>query len=423
MRRGCGPIDQLDYVHHTGPAANCLSTDIRCAAFSRAIHELQSGDNPKVLERRDFLKVLALVGADFGFHSALGSVPHPAAGLRNESGPPGRIANEYSLLLPGEKEALAAVPVVSGIGDGALTATAGDNHATLRPGDVLEGWRLLTIAGINGVETAIFEKHVTHRGAIAYVTERQGVIALVPKYIGSLSKIRPRPINAPNGFQLTRPAHYVPGPDTVGEHLLKSPEDPCFENVAALGAEYIGWTLVANEQGGPQVSLYLGPDGTSREIAGKRNGDGSWEPDQLGAYFDPASLLPGGNPQIYEYKHGWSKRTLLGGYLPVADIGVWNPEYHYGYETMLLLPPGADAKPLGRVRSMLSAEQAAGHSGREQVLKDADGTLYLDRYWNCTPESFYSELAGIWNQWSSLYETSMPIQVPDEWLCNPRVPA
>jgi hypothetical protein len=367
-----------------------------------------------VLERRDFLKLLALAGAEFSFHPAYGLMPES----HGESGFPGRIPNEYSLLMPGEKEALLAPPVISGIQHLTLTATIGKNQAVLRPGEALDGWRLITMAEMNGVATAIFEKHVTHRGAIAYVTERQGVIARIPKYIGSLSKIRPRPINPSRGVKLTRPAHYVPGPDTVGNYLLASREDPSYENVAALGAEYIGWTLVANEQGGPEVSLYLGPDGTSREIAGNRNGDGAWEPDQLGAYFDPASLLPGGNPQIYEYKHGWSKRTLLGGFLPVADIGVWNPEYHYGYETMLLLPPGADAKPLGRVRSMLSAEQAAQYSGREPVLKEADGTLYLDRYWNCTPESFYSELAGIWNRWSSLYETSMPIQVPDEWLTN-----
>src|SRR6185437_11886997 len=107
-----------------------------------------------------------------------------------------------------------------------------------------------------------------------------------------------------HGVKLTRPSHYVPGPDTVGNYLLASREDPSYENVAALGAEYIGWTLVANEQGGPEVSLYLGPDGTSREIAGNRNGDGAWEPDQLGAYFDPAALLPGGDPQVYEYEHG-----------------------------------------------------------------------------------------------------------------------
>lgn len=367
-----------------------------------------------MLERRDFLKLLALAGAEFSFHQAYGLMPESHDG----SGSPARIPNEYSLLMPGEKEALLAPPAISDIKHLTLTATVGKNQAALRPGEALDGWRLITIVSINGVETAIFEKHVTHRGAIAYVTERQGVIARIPKYIGSLSKIRPRPTGTSRGVKLTRPSHYVPGPDTVGKYLLNSREDPSYENVAALGAEYIGWTLVANEQGGPEVSLYLGPDGTSREIAGKRNGDGSWEPDQLGAYFDPASLLPGGNPQVYEYKHGWSKRTLLGGYLPVADIGVWNPEYHSGYETMLLLPPGTDAKPLGRVRSMLSAEQAAEYSGREQVLKDADGNSYLDRYWNCTPESFYSELAGIWNRWSSLYETSMPVQVPDEWLCN-----
>lgn len=371
-----------------------------------------------MLERRDFLKLLALIGADFSTHSALGLMSHPATGHSKEPGPPGKIPNEYSLLLPGEREALAAVPTISGIRDGALTATVGSNHSILRPGDALAGWHLLTIADINGVATAVFEKHVAYRGAIAYVTEQRGTIAIVPKYIGDLSKIRPRPINAPQEVKLTRSAHYVPGPDTSGEYLLKSSEDPCYENVAALGAEYIGWTLVANEQGGPEVCLYLEPDGTSREIAGKRNGNGAWEPDQLGAYFDPASLLPRGNPQIYEYRDGWSKRTLLGGFLPAADIGVWNPKYHYGYETMLLLPPGADAKPLGRVRSMLPPEQAAQYAHQEQVLKDADGTLYLDRYWNCTPQSFYSELAGIWNQWSTLYETSMPVKIPDEWLCN-----
>ncbi|HEU4983292.1 MAG TPA: hypothetical protein VFT88_11480, partial [Acidobacteriaceae bacterium] len=198
-----------------------------------------------MLERRDFLKVLALVGADFSFHSALGSVPRTAVGLPDKPEPPGRIPNEYSLLLPGEKEGLAAVPVISGIGNGALTATIGTNRATLRPGDALEGWRLITIVGINGVATAVFEKHVTHRGAIVYVTEQRGVIALIPKYIGSLSKIRPRPINPPHGVKLIRPAHYVPGPDTAGKYLLDSQEDPSYENVAALGAEYIGWTLVA----------------------------------------------------------------------------------------------------------------------------------------------------------------------------------
>lgn len=371
-----------------------------------------------MLERRDFLKLLALVGADLGVRSSLGATTRAAREAGHAPGKPGRIPNEYSLLLPGEQEALAEVPAISGVRNGQLTATLRSSHSVLRPGDALAGWRLLTVAEINGVDTAVFEKHVTHRGTIVYVTEQRGAIAVVPKYIGDLSKIRPRPIDASGGVKLTRPAHYVPGPDVCGDYLLKSSEDPCYENVAALGAEYIGWALVANEQGGPEVCMYLDAAGTSREIAGLRKGNGSWEPDQLGAYFDPTALLPGGNPQIYEYQRGWSKRTLLGGFLPVADIGVWNAEYRCGYEAMLLLPPGVDAKPIGRVRSIVPGDQAAQYSHQDRFYKSADGTLFLDQYWNCTPQSFYSELAGIWNQWSFLYETSMPVKIPDEWLLD-----
>ena len=371
-----------------------------------------------MLERRDFLKLLAASGAGLAFHPAYSLMPEKAKGLRKGEYAPGRIPNEYCLFLPGERESLRSAPAVSGIKDGSLTAKVGERSAALHPGEVLDGWRLITIAGINGVDTAIFEKHVTHQGAIAYVTEREGTIAWIPKYIGSITRVRPRPTNTPHGIRLERAPRYIPGLDATGLYLLNSSEDPCYENVAALGADYIGWTLVANEQGGPEVSLYLQADGTSREIAGGRNGESAWEQDQLGAYFDPSSLLPGDNPQLYEYIHGYSKRTLLGGYLPVADIAVWNPRYECGYETMLLLPPGTDARPLGRVRIMIPEDQAEQFSDRHSIAKDSDGKFYLDRYWNCSPESFYSELAGIWNRWSSLYETSMPVKIPDEWLLN-----
>lgn len=358
--------------------------------------------------------------------TSAGCTLDPAFGLLHDNAPqlrkgaytPGRILNEYSLFLPGEEEALRAVPKVSAIGHGGLTAKLGASSVALHPGEVLDGWRLITITGMNGVETAVFEKHVTHRGAIAYVTEEQGLIAWIPKYIGSLAQIRPRATNTPHGVKLERASHYVPGPDVTGLYLLNSSEDPCYENVAALGAEYIGWTLVANEQGGPKVCVYLQADGTSREIAGKPGGEGTWEPDQVGAYFDPTELFPGDDPQNYEYTHGYSKRTLLGGYLPVADIGVWNPRYECGYETMLLLPHGDDARPLGRVRSMIPEDQVAQHFGRPAVSRDTEGRYFVDRYWNCTPQSFYSELAGIWNRWSSLYETAMPVKIPDEWLLN-----
>ena len=371
-----------------------------------------------LLKRRDFLKLIASIGAGSAVRPGFANIFETAPGLPKGEYSPGRITNEFSLYLPGEEETLRSVPAVSGVGDGELTAKIRSQSATLHPGDVLDGWRLITIAGINGVTTAVFEKHVTHRGVIAYVTEEGGTIAWIPKFIGGLSKIRPRPINTMHGVKLERAARYVPGPDVTGLYLLNSSEDPCYENVAALGAEYIGWTLVANEQGGPKACLYLEPDGKSREIAGKPDGDGVWEQDQLGAYFDPASLLSDDNPKMYEYMPGFSKRTLLGGYLPVADIGIWNPQYQCGYETMLLLPPGTDAKPLGRVRAMIPEDEAARYSGRHPIAKDADGRTYLDRYWNCTPQEFYAELAGIWNRWSSLYETAMPVNIPDEWLLN-----
>ncbi len=37
---------------------------------------------------------------------------------------------------------------------------------------------------------------------------------------------------------------------------MNSDEDPSYENVAALGLELIGWTLVANEEAGPEKSLW-----------------------------------------------------------------------------------------------------------------------------------------------------------------------
>ena len=371
-----------------------------------------------MLGRREFLQLLVSTGAA----SAIDPVWAAAQQMDGTQARTGqalpRIPNEYSLFLPGEEESLKSVPSVKVMDGGALTASLGGRTAVLRTGEFMEGWKLLSIGSINGVDTAVFEKHVTHRGAIAYVTEERGTIAHIPKQIGDLSKIRPRPIHTSQGVRFERAAHYIPGVDVLGTYVLNSADDPCYENVAALGPEYIGWTLVANEQGGPQTSLYLEPDGKSREITGKPEGDGSWEQDQLGAYFDPASLLPGENPQIYEYTAGYSKRTLLGGYLPVADIGVWNPSYQCGYETMVLLPPGVDAKPLGRVRSILLEEngsQGAGNHGRKTA---PDGRIYLDLYWNCSPQRFYEALAGIWNRWESLFETAMPVSIPDEWLLN-----
>ncbi|OYV67283.1 MAG: hypothetical protein B7Z72_09885, partial [Gemmatimonadetes bacterium 21-71-4] len=87
---------------------------------------------------------------------------------------PRRIPNEYSLLLPGEAEALAKSPGVSGFrSDGVLAATASGAARWMKVGEEIAGWRLVAVIGsLDGAPAAVFEKHASHRGVIVYVTER-----------------------------------------------------------------------------------------------------------------------------------------------------------------------------------------------------------------------------------------------------------
>lgn len=312
---------------------------------------------------------------------------------------PGHIPNEYSLFLPGEREALTSPPLVSSFQNEQVTLQS-KQHA-LKVGGAIDGWKLVAIVGLNGATTAIFEKHVTHRGAIALVTVDRGVIHNIPKMIGQLRSIRPRPINAPD-VKFHRTARYIPGVDEPGKYILHSNEDPAYENVAALGPEYIGWTYAGDEASGPETSIFLQADGKSREW--RANGQSSWAPDMEGRVFDPTSVLPWGNPQVYEYQPGYSKRTLLGGYLPVANVGVWNPHYKAGYECIVLIAPGKDGRAIGRLRYT--------------SLDEKSGAEEHEHYINTSPSEFYSLLAGIWDHWYNFYETSMPVEIPDEWLLN-----
>lgn len=355
--------------------------------------------------RRRFLRGLYAAGAlEVGRLTPLARAFAGEPGQDVHGYQPHRIPNEYSLFLPGEHEALASPPRIAAIREAGVQLAEQGAQRTLRIGDVADGWKMLAVADFNGSPTAVFEKHVTHRGAIAYVTEERGVIACIPKLVGQLSSIRPRPINAPDDARLQRVAHFVPGPDVTGEYILRSSEDPCYENVAALGPEYIGWTFAGNEEAGPLQSVFLQPDGRSREP--KKNDDAAWAPDMEGPLFDPTDLLPWGNPEIYEYQPGYSKRTMLAGYLPVADVGVWNPEYTAGYECIVLVTPGEDGRVMGRVRYSVPAEAEKASSHEEE------------QYFNASPGEFYAALAGIWNHWHDRYETSMPVEIPDEWLLH-----
>jgi hypothetical protein len=356
--------------------------------------------------RRKFLQGLSAAAAlEF---AELSPFAQALAGAQPKSSGhiPGRIQNEYSLFLPGEQAALASPPLIAGIADARVLLTA-ESGRRLQVSDSVDGWKLLAIANFDGAPTAVFEKHVTHRGTIAFVTQQRGVIASIPKMIGNLASIRPRPTNTPGGVRFQRTPRYIPGPDVPGNYILRSDEDPSYENVAALGNEYIGWTFAGNEQAGPLKSLFLDAAGKSREW--NAGNEIAWAPDTMQKVFDPTRMLPEDNPQRYEYVSGSSKRTLLGGYLPVADVAVWNPQYQAGYECIVLVTPGKDGKVMGRVRYTVEDDPQT---------QQQPASLESNRYFNASAAEFYAALAGIWNHWHDFYETSMPVEIPDPWLLD-----
>jgi hypothetical protein len=376
------------------------------------------------LSRRDFLELLTVLGVNSAFgpfgSRALDLTTKPALGTYR----PGRIDNEYSQFLSGEREALQTPPRVSEFVGGRLTASAGGQASRMRVDDQIDGWQLLAILTVNGAHTAVFEKHVTHRGAIAYVTEDGGVLAYVPKEIGMLSNIRPRKTNTPHGIKFERTTKH--GPDIVGHYILDSAEDPCYENVAALGPEYVGWTLVANEEAGPEHSLYLDASGRSRQLAREIGLQALWAPDTAGPLFDPSQLI------FQTAAEGFSsKRTLLAGYLPVADLAVWNPEQKTGYEVIVLLPHGKDAKPIARLIGNIDDDTVAEIEKFKKEMPDLwekfaqglnifkrDGQVVVERYWNTTPEDFHVALLAVWSKWHSFHEGGLHVEIPDEWLLN-----
>jgi hypothetical protein len=375
--------------------------------------------NLGAMKRRSFLKRAAALPA-LGTAAAGRNVAQKPTGgsrpLQKGGYSPGRIPNEYSLYLTGEKQSLMDSPRVTNVGREAVAAAQGNVTKTLHVAESLAGWQLVAILPwLNGVPTAVFEKHITHQGAIVYATEA-GEIARIPKRIGDLSKIRPRPVNTPDGVSLERPARYVPGPDVCGDYLLNSSEDPCYENVAALGAELVGWALVANEESGPGKSLWLEADGKSREFG--TNPQSLWAPDLTGRLFDPRRYLP--SEYLYDYVPGYSKRTLVGGYLPAADIGVWNPKFKVGYEVMALLPPGEDSRPLARIRAQTQpgAKGTLIPPGDSMATAARRETEFVERFWNGSREDFFSALVGIWNHWRHFFEDKMQAEIPDEWLLD-----
>ena len=361
------------------------------------------------MQRRTFLQTLAAAGVTMYASGSFPGATVNAAGKAKGTYAPAHILNEYYHFLPGEQDRLAHPPTVAAAEGGTIALTGGH---PLTPGQIVDGWHLVALAHYNGIPTAVFEKNVTHRGAIAYVTADRGVIAHIPTFVGDISRIHPRPVTAPADVQLKRPAGYKPGPDTAGNYVLDSNEDPSYENVAALGPEFIGWTLVGNEQGGPQHSLFLQPDGTSRELNNNPQ-QASWAPDELAPVIDPRDYFPNDNVHLWKYEDGFSKRTLLGGFTPTAHTGVWNDQYKCGYELMVLLAEEENATPMTRMRMMVPLDQI---TPGMHIYKNAAGQSFVDRYTNTDANRFFSTLLGIWNKWSTYFESTMPVDIPDEHL-------
>jgi len=366
------------------------------------------------MKRRSLMKGLALMLPGASVFPRVGLGSFLARGSASASQPLDRIANEFTLLLPGEKEMLDQPVHVTRIALelASIDFEVGGVSKTLKVGETAEGWKLLTIIPLsNGAQVAVLEKHATHQGVVVFLTT-QRELTRMPKQVGDLSKIKPRLADAPHEAKFKRPKHMHPAPDQLGDLILSSNEDPCYENVAALGPEYAGWTLVSDDGVGPIKSLWLEADGSSRELADSPIA--SWAPDATGKRFQPSWFLP--NAYLYAYKAGFSKRTMLGGFLPAADIGVWNAENKVGYEVIMVLSAGPERKPMARIRATLPADQQPASHAEGHATDAHFGDGIIDKYWNCTPEEFWNTTLGLWQRWSSLFDQQIRVEIPDPWL-------
>jgi hypothetical protein len=363
------------------------------------------------MKRRSFLKGVAASIPSAAFLRV------PGFGASQQDNDPAyslpTIVNTYTALLPGEAEALAAKIVVHHIDmeHAELEAAVGDENKKLKIGGSVAGWKLLALMPWhNGSPTAVFEKHVTHQGALAFVTADRE-LARIPKQIGELSQIKPREIVS-SKMKFERPVKISNGPDTLGQYVLDSDQDPSYENLAGLGKEYTGWTLVSDDGVGALKSIWLEADGKSRQ--GSDDPQAAWAPDTNGRLFEPFRLLS--LPFLYTLKPGYSKRTMLGGFLPAADIGVWNPDNAVGYEVMMALSDSGDRKPVARIRATLHPTENGAFRGGDRVSEPLISDGVVDRYWNGGANEFFTAVLSLWQRWTNFFDSRMKVEIPDPWL-------
>lgn len=357
------------------------------------------------LTRRDFAQLLAMSGLNLVSSGARAS--DQASGSKRIYNPR-RIENVYALLSEPEAKLLAEKVGVAHVSSQSLTLLLSGNSQVLQIGESFRGWLLLAILDD---QTAVLEYRVRHRGILVYLNESGGEVLRLDEYLGTIREIKPRQINAEPGIALDREGQFHVGPDRASQYVLGSSEDPCFENVAALGSEYIGWTFVGRDGGGPKASIYLDEAGNSRQ----RKDDPAWAPDRNGPLLDMADHLPFSFPEGYSYTPGYSKRTLLGGHLPVAHIGVWNPKFKRGYEMMALQPEQDGAPPIARIRVLLDASEKE-PLGSVVSAPDEEGMRFSEEFVGGTRKEFFTALRSTATYWEKYFEAGVRIDIPDQWL-------
>ena len=115
------------------------------------------------MERRSFLKLLGVAGAGSALEVTALSLRARGTASAKGSYSAARIVNEYSAFLPGEREALAQGPAIVEASSLGVRLRGGAASHLLPVGEAVDGWRLVTVLHMNGIATAVFEKHVTHR--------------------------------------------------------------------------------------------------------------------------------------------------------------------------------------------------------------------------------------------------------------------
>src|SRR5689334_18217791 len=101
------------------------------------------------MRRRSFLQTLGAIHTVAAL-SAGANAEAEDRSLPKGSYAPGRIPNEYCLLFPGEREALDAVPRIARIHHGTVISRIESKERTVKPGDLISGWQLVTVASIKG---------------------------------------------------------------------------------------------------------------------------------------------------------------------------------------------------------------------------------------------------------------------------------